>query len=202
MRIIGLTGGSGAGKTAVSNCFQRFGAGSVNADAVYRTLCSSCQPMLDALCTAFGNILTPMGQLDRPKLAAAVFADPAKLNELNALTFPYIREASLSQMIELSANGHSVILYDAPTLFQTGADSLCESVIGVIASRETRIARIMARDGLSQAAAAARIDAQPDQAFYQAHCHYLIENDGSIPALEAQAQTVWAQIIKKGESPQ
>lgn len=200
MRIIGLTGGSGAGKTAVSNCFEQFGAGTVNADAVYRTLCNHCQPMLDALCAAFGNILTPAGQLDRPKLAAAVFSDAAKLSQLNQLTFPYIREASLSQMIELSANGYPIILYDAPTLFQTGADSLCESVIGVIASRETRIARIMARDGLSRAAAAARINAQPDSSFYQAHCHYLIENDGPIPALETQAQAIWAQIIEKGET--
>ena len=69
MTIIGLTGGSGAGKTAVSVCFQALGAGTVDADAVYRNLCAGSRPMLETLAAAFGDVLTPEGALDRPKLA-------------------------------------------------------------------------------------------------------------------------------------
>lgn len=73
MKIIGLTGGSGAGKTAVSVCFQALGAGTVDADAVYRNLCAGSRPMLETLAAAFGDVLTPKGALDRPKLAKIVF---------------------------------------------------------------------------------------------------------------------------------
>ena len=197
MQIIGLTGGSGAGKTAVSACFEALGAGAVDADAVYRTLCAESRPMLDALDAAFGVVLTPEGALDRPKLANIVFSDPEKLKQLNEITFPYIRAASEARFMELARSGHTIILYDAPTLYQTGADALCGDVIGVIASRETRIARIISRDGLSREAAAARIDAQPDADFYRRRCRFVIENDGDLAALERQAQDVWAQLNGK-----
>ena len=194
MKIIGLTGGSGAGKTLVSQSFVALGAGTVDADAVYRTLCDTCRPMLDSLADAFGSILMPDGSLDRPKLASIVFADPDKLRQLNNLTFPYIRSASEQRFAELQAQGKPVVLYDAPTLFQTGADTLCDAVIGVIASRETRIARIMARDGLTRETACARIDSQPDADFYRARCRFVIQNDGSPEDLQAQAQAVWQAI--------
>lgn len=197
MQIIGLTGGSGAGKTAVSACFEALGAGAVDADAVYRTLCAESRPMLDALDAAFGGVLTPEGALDRPKLANIVFSDPEKLKQLNEITFPYIRAASEARFMELARSGHTIILYDAPTLYQTGADALCEDVIGVIASRETRIARIISRDGLSREAAAARIDAQLDADFYRRRCRFVIENDGDLAALERQARDVWAQLNGK-----
>lgn len=191
MKIIGLTGGSGAGKTLVSQRFVALGAGTVDADAVYRDLCDTCRPMLDELAAAFGPILTPEGRLDRPALAGIVFADPDKLRLLSSLTFPYIRAASEKALAALEQQGVPVALYDAPTLFQTGADALCEDVIGVIASRETRIARIMARDGLTRDAACARIDSQPDESFYRQRCRYIVENNGSVDELNAQAARVW-----------
>ena len=194
MKIIGLTGGSGAGKTAVSACFEALGAGTVDADAVYRRLCAENRAMLEQLRRTFGDVLTAQGALDRPKLAEIVFSDPEKLNMLNALTFPYIRAASEAAFMELAQAGHTVILYDAPTLFQTGADALCGAVIGVVASRETRLRRIISRDNIPEAAAAARIDSQPDEAFYRRRCRFIIENDGTPAQLEAQAKSIWNQL--------
>lgn len=194
MKIIGLTGGSGAGKTAVSASFVALGAGTVDADAVYRTLCAESREMLDALQSVFGDVLTPDGRLDRPKLAKIVFSDAEKLKKLNDVTFPYIRKASEARFMELAESGHAIILYDAPTLYQTGADTFCDAVIGVIASRETRIRRIMARDGISEGAAAARIDSQPDAEFYRSRCAFVIENDGTTEELTAAAERVWAEL--------
>lgn len=197
MKIIGLTGGSGAGKTAVSVCFEALGAGTVDADAVYRALGAENRQMLSELDAAFGGVLTAEGMLDRPKLAAIVFSDPDKLKRLNEITFPYIRAASKARFMELAENGHPIILYDAPTLFQTGADRMCDAVIGVIASRETRICRIMARDGIAEQAAAARIDSQPDADFYRRRCNFIIENDGDLESLTRQAQEIWT-VLERG----
>lgn len=194
MKIIGLTGGSGAGKGAAAACFSRLGAGVVDADAVYRGLCRESRPMLAELAAAFGDVLTRAGELDRARLAQAVFSDGEKLELLNRITFPYIRAASMQAFSALSAQGCTWIVYDAPTLFQTGADAFCTVVVGVIAAREVRLRRIIARDKLSHEAAAARIDAQPDDGFYHARCQHILENNGDFAALCAQVESIFGRI--------
>ena len=198
-KIIGLTGGSGAGKSAAAVCFARLGAGVVDADAVYRGLCESSRTMLDALARAFGDIYTKTGALDRAKLARLVFSDPEKLKLLNEITFPWIRAASVQAFEALAADGHALILYDAPTLFQTGGDALCSGVIGVVAARDIRLQRIITRDKLPMQAAEARVDSQPDSAFYRQRCRYIIENDGTMDELCGQVREVFARIMEDDE---
>lgn len=194
MRIIGLTGGSGTGKGTFAALLRDQGAGWVDADAVYRTLCAQNREMLAALDAAFGGVLDENGALDRPKLARIVFADPAKLRQLNEITLPYIRAASLDEM---RAQGDCpFVLYDAPTLFEAGADDLCERIIGVLADTEVRVQRIMARDGLDEAAARARIGAQPDADFYRARCDYIVENNGDLDDLQRQADAILKDLCK------
>lgn len=194
MRIIGLTGGSGTGKGTFAALLRDKGAGWVDADAVYRTLCAQNREMLAALDAAFGGVLDGNGALDRPKLARIVFADPAKLRQLNEITLPYIRAASLDEM---RAQGDCpFVLYDAPTLFEAGADDLCERIIGVLADTEVRVQRIMARDGLDEAAARARIGAQPDADFYRARCDYIVENNDDLADLQRQADAILKDLCK------
>lgn len=194
MRIIGLTGGSGTGKGTFAALLREKGAGWVDADAVYRTLCAENREMLAALDAAFGGVLDQNGALDRPKLASIVFADPEKLKKLNAITLPYIRAASLEEM---RAQGDCpFVLYDAPTLFEVGADDLCECIIGVLADTEVRVQRIMARDRLDESAARARIGAQPDADFYRARCNYIVENNGGIADLQRQADVIFEDLCK------
>nr|WP_302666689.1 dephospho-CoA kinase [uncultured Agathobaculum sp.] len=196
MRIIGLTGGSGTGKGTFAALLRDKGAGWVDADAVYRTLCAENREMLAALDAAFGGVLDENGALDRPKLARIVFADPAKLRKLNEITLPYIRAASLDEM---RAQGDCpFVLYDAPTLFEAGADDLCERIIGVLADTEVRVQRIMARDGLDEAAARARIGAQPDADFYRTRCDYIVENNGDLADLQRQADAILKD-LRKGD---
>nr|WP_302651078.1 dephospho-CoA kinase [uncultured Agathobaculum sp.] len=197
MKIIGLTGGSGTGKGTVAARMRELGAGWVDADAVYRGLCAENREMLTALDTAFGGVLDENGVLDRPKLAQIVFSDPDKLAQLNAITVPYIRAASLAA-IRAQADC-PIVLYDAPTLFEAGADTWCTQTVGVLADLETRVRRVMARDGLSEAAARARILAQPDDTFYRARCDYIIQNNGDLAALWRETDALYT-ILSKGES--
>ncbi len=182
MKIIGLTGGSGAGKSTVARALHAKGAGWVDADAVYHMLCRENRAMLEELCIAFGDVLDADGALDRTRLAPVVFDSPERLALLNTITIPYIRAASQEAFAACAACPFT--LFDAPTLFQSGTDDLCSGVIGVLAPRALRIARIMERDGISNEQAAARIDAQPDDRFYRARCRWIIENSASQEAVE------------------
>lgn len=194
MRIIGLTGGSGTGKGTFAALLRDKGAGWVDADAVYRALCAENRDMLHQLDTTFDGVLDETGALNRPKLARIVFADPAKLQKLNEITLPYIRAASLDAM---RAQGDCpFVLYDAPTLFEAGVDDLCECIIGVLADTEVRVQRIMARDGLDEQAARARIGAQPDADFYRARCNYIVENNGDLADLQRQADAIYKDLCK------
>lgn len=197
MRIIGLTGGSGTGKGTFAALLREKGAGWVDADAVYRRLCAENRDMLSELDAVFGGVLDETGALDRPKLASIVFADPDKLKMLNGITLPYIRAASLDEM--RAQGGCPFVLYDAPTLYEVGADDLCERIIGVLADTEVRIKRIMARDGLDETAARARVGAQPDADFYRTRCDYIVENNGGIADLQQQADAIFENLAKENE---
>ena len=194
MKIIGLTGGSGTGKGTVAARMRALGAGWVDADAVHRGLCTENREMLDALDAAFGGVTEENGALDRPKLAKIVFSDPEKLALLNRITTPYIRAASLAAIRAQSAC--PVVLYDAPTLFEAGADDFCDAVIAVLAPHDTRVARIIERDGLSNEAARARIDAQPNDMFYREKCDFIIENNGDLDMLYRDTDALYSQLIK------
>lgn len=196
MKILGLTGGSGTGKSAASAAFAALGCGVIDADASYRTLCDTCQPMLDKIQSVFLDVLSPDGKLDRKKLGAIVFADPAKLARLNAITHPYIRQAARDAFAAYEAAGCALCIYDAPVLFEAGADTLCDQICAVLADRATRITRIMARDDISQQYAALRVDAQKNDAFYTEKCHYIIQNDADLDSLYAQVRRIYDDMLR------
>ena len=196
MKIIGLTGGSGAGKSVVAAELKKLGAGIVDADAIYRKLCDENLDMLLELQKAFGDILTIDKKLDREKLAGIVFSDSNKLKKLNEITIFYIKKASDEKFKALKDKGIKIAIYDAPTLFQTGTDSICDGVIGIIADRNIRIERIIKRDNISEKAAIARIDAQPDDKFYYDRCQYIIKNNVSHETLKNQVKQLWQRLVK------
>lgn len=190
MQIYGLTGSSGAGKSTAAAYFLPHHFGCVDADAVYRELCVPGSTLLGELQAAFGDILNTDGSLNRPALAGIVFSDSEKLKTLNTITCSHIWAASQREFQKLEQRGITRILFDAPTLFQVGLNVHCSAVIGVIAPREVRIARIIARDGLTEQAAAARIDAQPNGDFYRKHCDFILENNGDNEALMTQVNAL------------
>lgn len=170
--VIGLTGGSGCGKTTALEVLRKLGAECHDADAVYRELLTACPPMLAQIEKEFPGTVRD-GVLQRRVLAAKVFHDPAALRRLSAVTHPYVVEEIRRRL----GGGLSVI--DAFGLVESGLAALCDVTVAVIAPTEARIERIMRRDGVSREAAAERIAAQRSNEEFSALCDLTLENSGS-----------------------
>ncbi len=190
MKIIGLTGGSGAGKSLAASIFRKNGIPVVDADAVYHDILQSQNPCTEELTLAFGSsILMPSGGVDRRKLREAVLRrenTSALLHTLNTITHKYIM-AKTEELLQSHANeGAQIALLDAPLLFEAGAERICDTVIGVLAERDLRLARIMKRDGISTNDATTRLNAQKDDTFFLEQCDVIFYNNGSPADLERQ----------------
>lgn len=193
MKIIGLTGPSGAGKSTVAGFFAAYGIPAIDADRVYHDILTAQGPCTDELTEAFGRgILNETGLVDRNKLRAVVFGQtdaPTRLHTLNKITHKYVMAQVRKETEYYRRRGVRAVLFDAPQLFEANADRECDFVIGVLADREHRLRRIMRRDNIDMATAAARLNAQKDDDFYRARCNLILENNGdeSIVAEEVRA---------------
>ena len=190
MKLIGLTGRSGAGKGAASAIFEKYGIPAIDTDAVYHGLLAEKGDCTAALAAAFGaEILDAKGFVDRKKLAATVFGRPdtqKRLHELDRITHTYIMAKTREMVNAHAAKGAAAVVIDAPQLFEAGEDANCDIVLGVIADDEVCLSRIMARDGLTREEAHRRLSAQHDNAYFHAHCHAVIENNGTVRELERE----------------
>lgn len=186
--IIGLTGRSGSGKGAVCEIFARYGIPAVDTDAVYHDILAEGGACTDELAAAFGKeILDGNGLVSRKALAATVFGKEnteTLLHTLNAITHKYIMAKTRELVQDFFAKGAPAVLIDAPQLFEAGAQRECDLVLGVIASPNACVERIMARDEIDESAAWRRLSAQHDDAFFKARCDAVIENTGDLAALE------------------
>lgn len=184
MLVIGLTGPTGAGKGEVAAIFERYGIPVINADRVYHELITPHSSCLQELVDAFGKeILLPDGNLDRRALGSIVFNDPAARERLNTITHRYVMEEVKTRMEQFRRKGVPVTVFDAPQLFEADAHRACGAVISVLADRQLRLERIMARDGITADAAMRRILAQKSDEFFKTHSDYIIENNGAAEAL-------------------
>lgn len=195
MLVIGLTGPSGAGKGEVSRILQGYGAQIIDADAVYHALLVPPSPCLDALRERFGKeILTESGELDRKKLGRIVFAAPDALHDLNTIAHRFVMEETRRRLAALRETDTRLVVFDAPQLFEAGAERDCDTVISVLADKQIRAARIMARDGIDEDAAYRRINAQLDDAYFRTHSDYIIENNDAPDKLIPTVHRILAEI--------
>lgn len=187
--ILGLTGPSGAGKGVVAARLHAVhGFAWIDTDAIYHELISAPSACLDELVAAFGkDILTPEGVLHRPTLAAIVFHPDSKdkLELLNTITHKHVLAEADRQVKAALAAGAKGAVIDAPLLFESGADKSCTHTAAVLADRELRLSRIMARDGLTLEAAQKRLDAQKPDTFYIERADYILENNCDISVIDA-----------------
>ena len=195
MLVIGLTGPTGAGKGEVASIFARYGIPVINADRVYHELIAPPSSCLQELAETFGkNILMPDGSLDRRALGGIVFNDPAARERLNAITHRYVMEEVKTQMERFRREGIPVAVFDAPQLFEAGAHKACGAVISILADRQLRLERIMARDNITAEAAMRRILAQKSDEFFKTHSDYIIENNGNIELLAPQIHRILKEL--------
>ena len=184
MLLIGLTGPSGSGKSTVSQLFSSFGLPVLNADAIYHTLLTPPSDCLSDLTECFGReILSPDGTLNRAALAAVVFDDPRELEKLNHITHSHVLRDVRRQLKKMRENGVPAAIFDAPQLFESGADRECNIVVSVLADEDIRLQRILRRDGISEEAAIRRMRAQKSDLFFRTHSDYIIENNLGADAL-------------------
>lgn len=185
--IVGLTGPTGAGKSTACKAAENLGFAVIDADRVSREITEKGSFILPVLQKEFGDILNSDGTLCRQKLAAAAFSTPQSTELLNKIMLPAITEKIEQHIKRLQKEGRQLILLDAPTLFEAGADCLCSATAAVIAPRNERLERIMKRDNLSKAAAEIRMNAGKPDSFYFEHCDKILENTGSVEALYKEA---------------
>ncbi len=179
---IWLTGGSGSGKSAVAALFAKKGYKIIDADRIAREIASPGGGAYRELLEAFGSeFLLPDGGLDRRRLGRAVFGDAEKLALLNRITHKYIIEEMVRQ-----SEGEKNAVMDAPLPNTFGVP--CDKTLYVTAPPAVRVERIMARDALSKADAAARIGAQDSDAIYRSTADAVLENDGDMAALAEKTE--------------
>ncbi len=201
MKIIGITGGSGAGKTTVLNVLREFGACVIDCDQVYHRLLAGSEPLLRELRDRFGHtVFTQGGALDRKALGTVVFHDPKALLELNAITHKHVVAEVDRQLAQAEEQGRPAAAVDAIALLESGLADRCHVTVAVTAPVEARVERLMAREGIPADYARSRIAAQKDDGFFRTHCDYILHNDGGPEQCRGQARALFEEILGTSES--
>lgn len=178
MKIIGITGNSGSGKSTISKLISKnYEAKIIDADKIAKEMTKNNGEYLQAIRQAFGNDVIKNNELDRKKLADIVFLNRAEKEKLDGLTFEYVVE-EIKKELEANQNlDYQYIILDVPLLFESKLDKLCDYTIGVIASKTEKIKRICKRDKLSKEKALQRLNSQPNDEFFTKNCNTVINNE-------------------------
>jgi dephospho-CoA kinase len=190
---IGLTGGIGSGKSTVSSLLAARGAVVVDADLIARAVVEPGTPGLAAVVDAFGTgVVADDGSLDRPALAAVVFADPDARARLDAIIHPLVRARSHELVAGVAPD--AVVVDDVPLLVETGQAGSYDLVLVVEANAETRVARLVQR-GLTASDARARMAAQATDEERRAVADVVLDNSGTPAELEARVERFWTERV-------
>lgn len=172
--ILGITGGTGCGKTTALSLIEQLGGLVIDCDKVYHDLLKTDKDLLAAIEARFPGTVEA-GSLQRPKLAAIVFSDEKALSDLNAITHKAVKE----EVLRLLQSAPSLAAIDAIGLFEGQLDSLCDTTLAITAPESVRVARLTARDGITAEQALARIKAQKSQDWFAQKCAHHLHNDGT-----------------------
>lgn len=182
-RLVGLTGQTGAGKSAVADYLAQRGFTVLNADKMVADVYRESPVCLKAVAACFGeDILKADGSLDRPVLAKRAFSSPENTALLGKIVHPFV----IAETLRLLKTVRGMVVLDAPQLFESSMDVLCDCIVSVTAPEEIRLDRILKRDNITAEQARERMNAQLDERFFREHTDYLIENNADLPQLYAR----------------
>lgn len=190
MKIIGVTGSSGAGKTTICEILkEKYKAYIIDADKVAKRLAKKGNEYLQDIVECFEkDIVDEQGELKRKELADIIYNDNEKRNTLNKLTFNHVVKEIKEQINNIE--NKELLVIDAPLLFESNLDKVCDIVVGVIAKEEDKIKRICVRDKISVETAKKRLNIQKDDNYIKEKSDYTIYNEGSIEKLEEEIEKI------------
>ena len=196
--VIGVTGGSGAGKSVVMDRLEELGAAVIRADDIYHKLLRSDEGLLEKLRDRFIDAFPiPGGSFDRTVMRRLAFSDPQALADLNRITHPHvvseIRRVMASVFLQ---NNETPVAIEAIALIGSGLEGLCSVKVAVTAPFEERVRRIMERDGLSREDTLKRIQNQKSDEYYTANCDIDLENNKGTPELTEKVDNLWKANVK------
>ncbi len=187
--IIGITGGSGCGKTTLLNIIRAQGGMVLDCDAIYHELLQTDKAMLAAIDARFPGVIEN-GELNRKKLGSIVFADENALLDLNAITHAAVRKEVLCRL----SGAPKLAAIDAIGLFEGNLAPLCDVTVAVTAPAEDRVRRLMQREGISESYAKKRIEAQHNDTWFQEKCDYTLTNDDTLDAFATKCVAFLQQL--------
>jgi dephospho-CoA kinase len=190
MNLVGLTGGIGSGKSTVAAMIREQGIPVIDADVIAREVVVPGLPAHAEIAAAWPEVIDADGRIDRKQLGAIVFADRASQARLQAITHPRIRESVAAQAAALAAAGHPLAFLEAALLVETGLHQQLDGLVVVLASEETQVERVMARDACFRDSALARIRAQHPLADKVRVASHVIDNGGGLENTRAQVLRV------------
>lgn len=195
MLTVGLTGGIGSGKSAVSRLLAEHGAVVVDADLVAREVVEPGTPGLARIVERFGaEVLRPDGALDRAALGARVFSDPEALQALNAIVHPLVGERTAELLERARSSGAAVVVHDVPLLVENGLAEMYDAVVVVAASPKTQLDRLVRLRGMPEQEARQRMAAQAPLGDKLAAATHVVHNDGPLQDLAPQVDRLWHEL--------
>ena len=199
MIVLGITGGTGAGKTSALRVLEKLGAYLIDCDALYYEMLRPGTPLHTAVGETFGwEMFDEAGALNRKKLGEMVFTQPEALKRLNGIIYRYLGEEIERRVARQRRDGTRAVAVDGINMIQARQAGLfrCDCMVGVVAPDALRLRRIMQRDGIDADYAQKRIDAQPGNDFYREHCDAILENVYQDPArFEEAVKTFFENLI-------
>jgi dephospho-CoA kinase len=194
VKLVGLTGGVGSGKSTVADMFRELGAEVVDADDASHAVYEPGTPGFAAVVREFGDDFVTDGRIDRQRLGALVFGDADARRRLNAIVHPLVRDWMAARTAEAAQRGANVVVQVVPLLFENGLERLFTTIVLVYVPEELQLERLVKGRGLAPERARAMIAAQMPIEEKRAQAHHVIDNSGSIEKTRAQADQLWAQL--------